>query len=65
VVPVALNGTRQALRDGAWLPRRALITITICSPLIPQSDAADWHEIVRVRDAARETIARYAGEPLL
>ena len=65
IVPVALNGTRRVLRDGAWLPRRARITITICPPLLPQSDASDWHEIVRVRDAARKTIARYASEPLL
>jgi fatty-acyl-CoA synthase len=65
VVPVALDGTRRVLRDGAWLPRPARITVTICPPILPQSDASDWHEIVRVRDAARETIARYAGEPLL
>ncbi len=65
VVPVALDGTRRLLRDGTWLPRRARITVTICPPVLPQSDASDWHEIVRVRDAARETIARYAGEPLL
>jgi fatty-acyl-CoA synthase len=65
VLPVALSGTRRALRDGAWLPRPAEITVTICPPIGPQSDASDWHEIVRVRDAARETIARYAGERLL
>ena len=65
VVPVALDGIRRVLRDGAWLPRPARITVTICPPVVPQSDAADWHEIVRVRDAAREAIARYAGEPLL
>ncbi len=65
IVPVALGGTRRVLRDGTWLPRLSPITITICPPIVPQSDASDWHEIVRVRDAARETIARYAGEPLL
>jgi len=65
VVPVALEGARRVLRDGAWLPRPARITVTICPPILPQSDAADWHEIVRVRDAAREIIARHAGEPLL
>ena len=65
VVPVALNGTRRLLRDGTWLPRRSGVTITICPPIFPQSDASDWHEIVRVRDAARETIAHFAGEPLL
>jgi fatty-acyl-CoA synthase len=65
VVPVALDGTRRVLRDGAWLPRPGRIAVTICPPLLPQSDASDWHEIVRIRDAARETIARFAGEPLL
>jgi fatty-acyl-CoA synthase len=65
IVPVALNGTRRVLRDGAWLPRPARITVTICQPIVPESDASDWHEIVRVRDVARETIARCAGETLL
>jgi fatty-acyl-CoA synthase len=65
IVPVALDGIRRVLRDGTWLPRPSRITITICPPIVPQSDASDWHEIVRVRDAARETIARYSGEPLL
>jgi 1-acyl-sn-glycerol-3-phosphate acyltransferase len=65
VVPVALDGTRRLLRDGDWLPRRSRITITICPPISPQSDASDWHEIVRVRDEAREIISRFANEPLL
>jgi 1-acyl-sn-glycerol-3-phosphate acyltransferase len=65
IVPVALAGTRRALRDGTVLPRRGNITITICPAIVPQSGAPDWQEIVRLRDAARETIGRYAGEPLL
>ena len=65
IVPVALAGTRRALRDGTVLPRRGVITITICPAILPQTDASHWQEIVRVRDAAREAIARYAGEPLL
>ena len=65
IVPVALDGTRRLLRDGTWLPRRGPVTITICPPIVAQSDASDWHEIVRVRDASREIIARFAGEPLL
>ena len=65
VVPVALKGTRRVLRDGTWLPRHSRITITICPPIFPQANTPDWQEIVRVRDAAREMIARYAGEPLL
>jgi fatty-acyl-CoA synthase len=65
IVPVALDGTRRVLRDGAWLPRPGKITITVCPPIAPPRDTGDWKEIVRVRDAAREMIARYAREPLL
>jgi len=65
IVPVALAGTRGALRDGTWLPRRGVITVTICDPIVSRSEVEDWKEIVRVRDAAREIIARYAEEPLL
>jgi fatty-acyl-CoA synthase len=65
IIPVALSGTRRVLRDGTWLPKLFPVTITICPAIFPQSDAGDWSEIVRVRDAARETIGRYAGEPLL
>jgi 1-acyl-sn-glycerol-3-phosphate acyltransferase len=65
IVPVALNGTRRALRDGTWLPRRGPVTITICPPITMKSGASDWQEIVRVRDAAREAISGFAGEPML
>jgi 1-acyl-sn-glycerol-3-phosphate acyltransferase len=65
IQPVALAGTRRALRDTTWLPRPSPVTVTICPPIAPQADASDWHEIVRVRDAARASIARSAGEPLL
>jgi fatty-acyl-CoA synthase len=65
IVPVALSGTRSTLRDGTWLPHRGRITVTICPPIAPESDALDWKKIVRVRDTARETIASHAGEPLL
>jgi fatty-acyl-CoA synthase len=68
VVPVSLAGTRQFLRDGTYLPRPAAITITLSPPLspkIPEPDSSDWHEVVRLRDATREQIARYSGEPLL
>jgi fatty-acyl-CoA synthase len=65
IQPVALAGTRRALRDATWLPRPSPITVTICPPITAQAEASDWHEIVRVRDAARASIARSAGEPLL
>jgi fatty-acyl-CoA synthase len=67
IVPLALQGTRQLLRDGSYLPRRSPVTMTICPPLEPANVAEpqEWKEIVRLRDAARETISHYAKEPLL
>ena len=68
IVPVSLAGTRKFLRDGTILPRPSSVTITLSPPLVPQrsaDDSSDWHEVVRLRDAAREAIARHSGEPLL
>ena len=65
VLPIALSGTRQVLRDGTWLPRRGRITLTICPPIAPPCSLEDWQQIVRMRDSAREIIARFACEPVL
>jgi 1-acyl-sn-glycerol-3-phosphate acyltransferase len=73
IVPVSLAGTRKFLRDGTYLPRPTSVTITVSPPIYPRvtSDAANaeessaWHELIRLRDTTRETIARHSGEPLL
>jgi hypothetical protein len=66
ICPVSVRGARQVLRDKTFLPRRGKVTLTIGPLIYPNASAGDdWHEIVRLRDAARETIARNAGEPLL
>ena len=73
IVPVSLAGTRRFLRDGQYLPRPTSVTITVSPPIYPSApnDAANaattsaWHELLRLRDTARETIARHSGEPLL
>jgi 1-acyl-sn-glycerol-3-phosphate acyltransferase len=65
IVPIALEGTRRILRDGTWLPRPGRVTITISQPIPPPTSKEDWQQIVRVRDSARETIARLAREPVL
>ncbi len=72
LVPVSLAGTRPFLRDGMHLPRPARVTITLSPPIPPQAtgdsssaESAGWHEIIRLRDACREAIARHSGEPLL
>ena len=60
VIPVGLRGTRAILPAYRWLPRRGPITVTIGSPITPEKD--DWREMVRVRDLARDEVARAAGE---
>jgi fatty-acyl-CoA synthase len=67
IVPVSLAGTRQFLRDGTILPRPTSVTITLSPAVLPNPAAAasDWHEVVRLRDAVREEIARHSGEPLI
>jgi fatty-acyl-CoA synthase len=65
ICPVAVCGARELLRDETYLPKPGKVTLTI-GPLIEPSAGADgWREIVRLRDEAREVIARGAAEPLL
>jgi 1-acyl-sn-glycerol-3-phosphate acyltransferase len=71
IIPVSLAGTRNFLRDGTILPRPCDVTITLSPPIFPKTPApnsaepSDWHELVRLRDAAREAIVRHSGEPML
>jgi 1-acyl-sn-glycerol-3-phosphate acyltransferase len=73
ILPVSLSGTRRFLRDGTYLPRPSNVTITLSPPIYPQtaSAAADsaessgWHELIWLRDATRDAIARHSGEQLL
>jgi len=65
IVPVALQGSREFLRDETILPRPSSVTISVLPPIWPRAEAAsDWHEIVRLRDEARAVIAEKCGEPL-
>ena len=69
VIPVSLKGTRQFMRDPTILPKPTQVTITLSPPIYPErvvnDDSNHLQEIVRLRDKAREAIARYSGEPLL
>jgi 1-acyl-sn-glycerol-3-phosphate acyltransferase len=73
IIPVSLAGTRRFLRDGTYLPRPTSVTITLSPPIYPSTagntmnsaDSSDWHELIRLRDATRSAIVRFAGEPLL
>jgi fatty-acyl-CoA synthase len=66
VCPVSVRGARQILRDKTFLPRRGKVTVTFGPLIFPNASAGDdWHEIVRLRDITRETIAHNSGESLL
>lgn len=67
IVPVALRGTRQFLRDDTFLPRPAQITVTVSPALFPDPDSGgrEWAEVLRLRDETRRIIARHSGEELL
>ena len=61
VVPVALSGTREILRDESWLPRRAAVQITFCAPITATGEG--WQAALQLRDATRREILKYCGEP--
>jgi 1-acyl-sn-glycerol-3-phosphate acyltransferase len=61
LLPVVLRGTRSALREGQWLFRRTMISVTFCAPIVPRG--ADWNAAIEARDRARAEILRLSGEP--
>ncbi|HLE36717.1 MAG TPA: hypothetical protein VI699_06190, partial [Candidatus Acidoferrales bacterium] len=64
IVPMALRGSREFLREGTILPRPSSVMITVLPPIWPRDAAAgssDWHEIVRLRDEVRAVIAEKCG----
>lgn len=67
IVPIAIHGTRSMLRSGSWFPRRGSITITIGEAIVPDVLAGDdeetWQVAIKLRDAARQHILHYCGEP--
>jgi len=68
VVPVAIRGTRSMLRAESWFPRRGSVTVTFGVPIAPSPPEAPeapdaWTVAVRLRNATREHILRYCGEP--
>jgi len=73
IVPISLEGTRKILRDGTHLPRPGSVKITVHPPIYPRAggnqggagELSGWRELIRLRDATREVIARDSGEPLL
>lgn len=66
ICAVSTRGAREILRDKTYLPRPGYITVTLGPLVLPMGVEGDrWPEIVRLRDATRDIIARNSGEPLL
>ena len=73
IVPISLEGTRKILKDRTHIPRPGRVKITVHPPIYPKAaraqgstgDLSAWRELIRLRDATREVIARDSGEPLL
>ena len=60
VLPVAILGSRAALPDETWRPRRHKIGIAVGTPISPQGDA--WSDILALRDGARAQLLALTGE---
>ncbi len=63
VIAVALRGTRDVMREGRWLPRRAPVHAVIGPPLCAGEREDVFAAAVRLRDEARAHILRHCGEP--
>jgi fatty-acyl-CoA synthase len=63
ICPIAIQGTRQILRDCEYWLRPKTIHITIGTPLLPEGD--DWQEMIRLKNLAHAEIAKHCGEPTL
>jgi 1-acyl-sn-glycerol-3-phosphate acyltransferase len=60
VVPVGIRGTRQVVRPGTYLPRRADVSVRIGAPIAPQGSG--FLAQVALRDAVRAAVAELSGE---
>jgi 1-acyl-sn-glycerol-3-phosphate acyltransferase len=63
VVPVAIRGSRRALRDGTKMVRRVPLALEVLDPIMPEGD--ELADIVRLRDRVAEAIAARIDEPRL
>lgn len=63
VCPIALNGTRQILRDDEILMRPGQITVTVCDLVHPAGK--EWQDVTQLRNVVRAEIEKYCGEPSL
>jgi 1-acyl-sn-glycerol-3-phosphate acyltransferase len=63
VVPVGIRGTRQVVRPGSYLPRRASVEVVIGQPQAP--GGADFAARTQLAEEVRRSISGLVGEPEL
>ncbi|MBC8068992.1 MAG: AMP-binding protein, partial [Deltaproteobacteria bacterium] len=63
IVPIAIRGSRKALRDGTWMPRPVGISVQVLPPIRPEG--REMCDIVGLRDRTAEAIAAAIDEPRL
>jgi 1-acyl-sn-glycerol-3-phosphate acyltransferase len=62
-VPMVIRGTRSALRDGQWFPRRRPLAVEFGPPIPAPRDLKPMSAAVQLRDLTRAYIAARCGEP--
>lgn len=63
VVPVGIRGTRQVVRPGSYLPRRAAVEVVIGAPQTAAGQG--FADRTRLAEAVRRSISELVGEPEL
>jgi 1-acyl-sn-glycerol-3-phosphate acyltransferase len=63
VIPVGIRGTRQVVRPGSYLPRRAPVEVAIGAPHAPAG--RDFASRTRLAEEVRRAISDLVGEPEL
>ena len=65
VIPVAIEGTRQILAGGTWMPVRGDIRVTTGTALLAEAtdESNRWHDAIGLREQARQWILAHCKEP--
>ncbi len=63
IMPVAIRGTRQVLRDGTWVPRPGTIRVELLDAIAAPTDREEWAASVKLRDQVRAVLLAACGEP--
>jgi fatty-acyl-CoA synthase len=63
ICPIAIQGTRNILRDGARMLSPQKVTVIACEEIQPAAEG--WDEVVRLQTLVRKTISKACKEPMI